>query len=297
MKRNDIKRVIGAPDMNPDMKAKISSKIKQRLSDGNPHKTRTTLISIAELALAAVLVIFLIYQISGGMQPNKSGGQTPQASISATATPNIFDQPHRPAVQDNKWAKTMSALTEGFLMTLALALPTALIGALLGFLLLIGLRNKNNIGYWISNAYIIFFKNVPILLQLFIVYYGFPAISRALMIPGQYLPAAFVLLLNAAAALPDMVKALAIPGNLIKAKIFLLAFIGLVRKTILYSTLVSFIASIELLKVVIGIAGNHMLEAVYIALAVYLIMGIGLWLLQIKLKKAFFKDAEAENIF
>lgn len=71
---------------------------------------------------------------------------------------------------------------EGMLMTVALSLVTVLFGSLLGFIATLAKRSKFKIFNFIGNAYTQIIRGTPILLQLYLIRYGLPAIG--INIPG-----------------------------------------------------------------------------------------------------------------
>ncbi|MBN2394881.1 MAG: amino acid ABC transporter permease [Candidatus Atribacteria bacterium] len=68
-------------------------------------------------------------------------------------------------------------LLEGLIMTLQLVFWSIPIGLLVGIILAIGKVYGNVFVSLFSKIYIIFFRGTPLLIQLFILYYGFPSIG------------------------------------------------------------------------------------------------------------------------
>ncbi len=69
------------------------------------------------------------------------------------------------------------SLQEGFLMTIKLITYSIPLGLILGILVSIGRVYGNLLLSLLCKAYIIFFRGTPLLIQLFILYYGFPSLG------------------------------------------------------------------------------------------------------------------------
>lgn len=69
------------------------------------------------------------------------------------------------------------SLVEGFIMTIKLVFWSIPIGLTLGIIVAIGRVYGNLLVSFLSKSYIIFFRGTPLLIQLFILYYGFPSIG------------------------------------------------------------------------------------------------------------------------
>lgn len=69
------------------------------------------------------------------------------------------------------------SLLEGFTMTLKLVSWSIPIGLVAGIVIAIGRVYGNAFLSLFSKAYIVFFRGTPLLIQLFILYYGFPSIG------------------------------------------------------------------------------------------------------------------------
>jgi len=66
-------------------------------------------------------------------------------------------------------------LAQGLTITLEITATCIAIGIVLGLLLAIGRVYGKHIFYWLSSAYVQFFRGTPILVQLFTIYYGLPS--------------------------------------------------------------------------------------------------------------------------
>ncbi len=69
------------------------------------------------------------------------------------------------------------ALQEGFLMTIKLICWSIPIGLVVGIIVAVGRVYGNIIVSFFCKAYIVFFRGTPLLIQLFILYYGFPSLG------------------------------------------------------------------------------------------------------------------------
>ena len=69
------------------------------------------------------------------------------------------------------------SLLEGFIMTMKLICWSIPIGLVIGIIIAIGRVYGNVLVSFFSKAYIIFFRGTPLLILLFILYYGFPSIG------------------------------------------------------------------------------------------------------------------------
>lgn len=69
------------------------------------------------------------------------------------------------------------SLLEGFIMTVKLVCWSIPIGLLVGIIIAIGRVYGNVLVSFFSKAYIVFFRGTPLLILLFILYYGFPSIE------------------------------------------------------------------------------------------------------------------------
>ncbi|MDD4765834.1 MAG: ABC transporter permease subunit, partial [Atribacterota bacterium] len=69
------------------------------------------------------------------------------------------------------------SLIEGFIMTAKLVFWSIPIGLVMGIVVAVGRVYGNTPISFFSKLYIIFFRGTPLLIQLFILYYGFPSIG------------------------------------------------------------------------------------------------------------------------
>lgn len=187
----------------------------------------------------------------------------------------------------------ISIFLEGLLLTLVLALLPAVIGVAPGILLLNGKNRKHGIWYWISTSFIEFFRGIPLLVQLPFIFYVLPLIWPNFTISA--IPTAIVIFtLNAAAVFPGIVRNI-LPieshngdESLDRIKIYVLASVELLRKTIIYSAFAGVLAISDMYKTAADMIDNPL---IYISAAVliFLIFSIGLKLIQKMLRNVFFK--------
>jgi len=71
----------------------------------------------------------------------------------------------------------LPSLLDGFLMTLKLICWSIPIGLAVGITIAVGRVYGNLLVSFLCKAYIVFFRGTPLLIQLFILYYGFPSIG------------------------------------------------------------------------------------------------------------------------
>lgn len=112
-----------------------------------------------------------------------------------------------------------------FLQTILKALPNLLLGAgvtlgLTAFSVILGMALGTVIGIvrlspipalrWLTRAYVDFFRGTPLLVQIFWIYFGFPALSNSIglkLTMNQWTAAILALTLNSAAYLAEIIRA------------------------------------------------------------------------------------------
>jgi polar amino acid transport system permease protein len=72
-----------------------------------------------------------------------------------------------------KW-EWLPLLSHGLIITLEVTVTCIAIGIVLGLLLALGRVYGRHVFYWLSSAYVQFFRGTPLLVQLLMVYYGLP---------------------------------------------------------------------------------------------------------------------------
>lgn len=104
---------------------------------------------------------------------------------------------------------TLPLLLKGALVTLQLAILSAALGLALGSLLGIGRLSYNPILRWLATAYIDFFRGTPLLVQIFMVYFGIPALIQGFGLDfslNRFVAAVLALTLNCAAYVAEIVR-------------------------------------------------------------------------------------------
>lgn len=96
------------------------------------------------------------------------------------------------------------AIAKGSFLTLQLTSISILIGMVLGLILALGRISRNKAFSSIAWIYIWVFRGTPLLLQIFIVYYGLPFVG--ILLP-PYLSAVLALSLNSGAYLAEIIRA------------------------------------------------------------------------------------------
>lgn len=71
---------------------------------------------------------------------------------------------------------TLKALWNGTLTTISVTAISGSIGLVLGLIAALGRMSRFTILNWIAGAYIEFFRGTPLLVQLFIIYFGLPSL-------------------------------------------------------------------------------------------------------------------------
>jgi arginine/lysine/histidine/glutamine transport system substrate-binding/permease protein len=98
----------------------------------------------------------------------------------------------------------------GAVVTLQLALISAFLGMMAGSLLGIARLSPSAPLRWITRAYIDFFRGTPLLVQMFMIYFGLPTLLRGFGLPIRLEPftaGVIALSLNSAAYIAEIVRA------------------------------------------------------------------------------------------
>lgn len=109
---------------------------------------------------------------------------------------------------DTIW-QSLPALLEGAKLTLLITAISAALGMIGGSLIGIACLSPSRFLRILTRAYIEFFRGTPLLVQIFWIYFGFPALARSAGLPLKLdpLPAAVLALsLNAAAYIAEIVR-------------------------------------------------------------------------------------------
>ena len=103
-------------------------------------------------------------------------------------------------------SKYYSFFIEGAMFTIILAFFTVIFGTILGSILSLMKLSKNKILKFISSLYIEVVRGTPILVQLYIIYYGLP--SLGIHLPDMIAAVVVITLsLNSAAYVAEIVRA------------------------------------------------------------------------------------------
>jgi His/Glu/Gln/Arg/opine family amino acid ABC transporter permease subunit len=191
--------------------------------------------------------------------------------------------------------KYVPTILEGLWTTCLISFLALLIASLPGTLIFLGKKSKIKFVYWLSTVYVEIFEGIPLLTQLFLVFYALPFISPHLAF-SQFKTALLVLSLNAIANIASLSvdKAEKIKNDLNTnafIKIVILSLVKEFRKLIKYSSLLSIIAVTDLLRtgnIIMNATGN--VSVLFIVIIIYLIISLILKISYKKLDKILFKD-------
>ncbi|CAN5223643.1 nopaline ABC transporter permease NocM [soil metagenome] len=138
-------------------------------------------------------------------------------------------------------ADVFPKLLAGLPLTLSLAVLSLAGGALIA-LLLSGLRSTSWVGAQVVNFYVYIFRGTPLLIQIFLIYYGlaqFPAVRHSLLWPllrEPYVCAVLALMLNDAAYTSEILRGglrAVSKGALEAAKVSGMSRVTLLRRIVL----------------------------------------------------------------
>ncbi|KOP25870.1 ABC transporter substrate-binding protein [Hapalosiphon sp. MRB220] len=106
--------------------------------------------------------------------------------------------------------KFLPILLQGALVTLQLTIMTVILGLVGGSLIGIIRISQFKALRWIARAYIDFFRGTPLLVQIFMIYFGIPAVTQELGLTftfNRLVAAVIALSLNCAAYIAEIVRA------------------------------------------------------------------------------------------
>jgi arginine/lysine/histidine/glutamine transport system substrate-binding and permease protein len=122
--------------------------------------------------------------------------------------------PNAGETQRANWFTTITTslpiLLKGALITIQLAVVSIAIGLVAGSLIGIARLSKVKPIRWIARAYIDFFRGTPLLVQIFMIYFGIPAVIKELGLDfsfDRFIAAIVALSLNSAAYIAEIVRA------------------------------------------------------------------------------------------
>ncbi len=101
-------------------------------------------------------------------------------------------------------------LMKGALVTLQITIVSVALGLVLGSLIGIARLSKSLPVSWLARAYVDFFRGTPLLIQIFIIYFGIPSVIQSLGLQftfNRFLAAVVALSLNSAAYIAEIVRA------------------------------------------------------------------------------------------
>jgi len=104
----------------------------------------------------------------------------------------------------------LPSLLAGALITIQLAAISVVIGLVAGSLIGIVRLSKIPLLRWLARAYIDFFRGTPLLVQIFMIYFGIPAVIKELGLDftfDRFVAAVVALSLNSAAYIAEIVRA------------------------------------------------------------------------------------------
>ena len=106
--------------------------------------------------------------------------------------------------------KALPNILLGAVVTLKLTALSVILGMIGGILIGIARLSPNLPLRWLSRAYVDFFRGTPLLVQIFWIYFGFPALANSVGLKlnmNQWTAAVLALSLNSAAYLAEIVRA------------------------------------------------------------------------------------------
>jgi len=107
-------------------------------------------------------------------------------------------------IQFGEVLKYYDVLLKGLLVTLELTILVMLFGTILGIIISFGRISKNKLIYGLSTGYVEFFRNVPLLVLLYIAYYAPPELFGLRLRP--FVAGVIVMTLNSAAYEAEIIR-------------------------------------------------------------------------------------------
>ena len=100
---------------------------------------------------------------------------------------------------------------DGTKVTIFISLATLIFGSLIGILICMLRISKNKLIIFLAGAYIEFLRGTPLMVQIFIVYFGFPTLGIKFPDIGpisfEYVTAVFALSINSSAYIAEILRA------------------------------------------------------------------------------------------
>jgi polar amino acid transport system permease protein len=191
------------------------------------------------------------------------------------------------------------AILKGLIVTLLISLISLGISAIPGYLIYLGKQSKINIIDCLCTAYIEVFEGIPIIVQLFFVYYALPLILPRFVF-SPYTASIIVLTLNAIANIAGF--SISQAENLesrkcsnFSIKIAVLSAILVLRRLIKYTSLLSILGLTELFR-----SANTIMTStsntyiIFIAIGIYLALSIVIKIVYKGVKGLFFNEGLKE---
>lgn len=101
----------------------------------------------------------------------------------------------------------MPQLLLGARTTIIITIIAVAVGLVLSFFLALGKMSKNPLLNKPCSAYIFFFRGIPLLIQIYFIYFGLPQFNPALTIKSAFVAALIAYTLNSAAYLAENIRA------------------------------------------------------------------------------------------
>ncbi|CEH33724.1 amino acid ABC transporter permease [Romboutsia lituseburensis] len=99
---------------------------------------------------------------------------------------------------------------DGTKITIGISLCTLVLGFLAGTIICLARISKNKIVSFLATAYIEFLRGTPLLVQIYIIYFGFPTIGLKFPdigpIPSEYISAIIALSINSSAYIAEILR-------------------------------------------------------------------------------------------
>lgn len=99
---------------------------------------------------------------------------------------------------------------DGTKVTITISLCTLIFGFLLGMIIALGKISRNKIVSFIASSYIEFLRGTPLLVQLYIIYFGLPTLGIKFpdlgSIPSEYVASVVALSINSSAYIAEILR-------------------------------------------------------------------------------------------
>ena len=99
---------------------------------------------------------------------------------------------------------------DGTKITIAISVCTLLLGFIVGVVICLGRISRNKVLSFLGRVYIEFLRGTPLLVQIYIIYFGFPTIGIKFPslgpIPSEYISAVVALAINSSAYIAEILR-------------------------------------------------------------------------------------------